>query len=123
MNKLIKSVCLGAALGIGATAAYAADFQGEGGQLASVKINETSSDSYPIERGSLVVYENGLLPRKYQWGGQACNGKNLSEFNQNILTRVIPSRTVNLTPFYKGGGGGVRCLVGFRLQDPFLYVD
>lgn len=122
MNKLIKSVCLGAALGIAATAAHA-DTQGDGGQLAGVKINETSSDNYAFERGSLVVYENGLLPRKYQWGGQACNGKNLSEQNQNILARVVASRAVTITPFYKTGGGNVRCLVGFRLQDPFLYVD
>ncbi|MGQ0697865.1 MAG: hypothetical protein ACT4PZ_06425 [Panacagrimonas sp.] len=123
MNRLIKSVCLCAALGIAVPAAHAADTQGTTGQLISLKINETSSDSYAVQRGSLVIHENGLVPREYRFGGTICSGRNLSEQNQNNLASVDSSPTIVVTPFYKSGQGNVRCLVGYRLQDRFVYIE
>lgn len=122
MKTIVKSIGLGAVLAIAATAAHA-DTQGFTGQLVGLRINESSSLSYNTERGVATIHEGGGVNRKYQWGGQACNGRNLTEQNQNILARVVASGTVVVTPFHRNGVGGARCLVGFQLQDGVAFIE
>lgn len=115
-SRVLKCVALGATVLVPAVA-YAADSNGVAGTVASVTINETSSDDYGTERGNVYINE-GQTSRKYQWGGQACNGRNLSEANIALLVQALQARNqLQLVPSYKAGGGtNVRCLVSFRLQ-------
>lgn len=116
-RKMIQTLGLGLTLSFASGLAHAVDTQGYSGGLASVRINETSSDAYGVERGNLVINEGGGVLRKYNIAGQACNGKTLSEQNMNILARVVGNPGIKLVPYYKGGGGNVRCLVGFEMLD------
>jgi hypothetical protein len=113
-SRVLRGVALSAVILVPAVA-YA-DTDGAVGAVASVTINETSSDDYATERGNVYVNE-GQTSRKYQWGGQACNGKNLSEANIAMLVEALRGRAdIQMVPSYKTGAGNVRCLVGFRLQ-------
>ncbi len=114
-SRVLRGVALSAVILVPAVA-YA-DTDGAAGTVASVTINETSSDDYATERGNVYINE-GQTSRKYQWGGQACNGKNLSEANIALLMEALRGRSdVQLVPSYKSGvPSSVRCLVGFRLQ-------
>lgn len=93
-----------------------ADADGLKGKVAAVTVNESSADDYSAERGNMVVNE-GSVARKYQWGGTACNGKNLSEANIDLLFQAMKAADkVEVVPSYKTGAGQARCLVGFRVQ-------
>lgn len=113
-SRVLRGVALSAVILVPAVA-YA-DTDGSAGTVASVTINESSADDYTIERGNLVINE-GATTRKYQWGGAACNGKNLTDANVTLLVEAMRARTeLQIVPSYKSGINSVRCLVGFRLQ-------
>ncbi len=113
-SRVMKGAALAAVVLVPAVA-YA-DADGLKGTVASVTVNETYADDYSAERGNLIVNE-GSVARKYQWGGTACNGKNLSEANISLLFRALEATDkLEVVPSYKGGAGGARCLVGFRVQ-------
>lgn len=115
-SRVLRGVALSAVILVPAVA-YA-DTDGAPGTVASVTVNESSADDYSTERGNVYINE-GQTNRKYQWGGQACNGRNLSDANIALLYEALRARAeIQLVPSYKTGGGGVRCLVGFRLQPP-----
>lgn len=93
-----------------------ADADGIVGTVASVVVNESSADDYAVERGSLIVTEASAT-RKYQWGGTACSGRNVSEANIELLVEAMQNRDkLQIIPSYKTGAGLARCLVGFKLQ-------
>jgi len=93
-----------------------ADADGIVGTVASVVVNESSADDYAVERGSIVVNEASAT-RKYQWGGTACSGRNISEANIQLLVRAMQNRDkLQIVPSFKTGAGLARCLVGFKLQ-------
>ena len=121
-SKRIQTLALGLTLVCASGIAQAVDSQGYGGGVASVRINETSSDAYGTERGNLVINEGGGVLRKYNIAGQACNGRTLSEQNMNILARMVGNAGIKLVPYYKGGGGNARCLVGFDMLDTRVYL-
>lgn len=113
-SQILKSAALAAVVLVPAVAF--ADADGLKGKVAAVTVNESSADDYSAERGNLVVNE-GSVARKYQWGGTACNGKNLSEANIDLLFQAMKAAdTVEIVPSYKTGAGQARCLVGFRVQ-------
>jgi hypothetical protein len=113
-SRVLKGVALSAVILVPAVA-YA-DTDGAAGTVASVTVNEPSADDYAAERGNVYVLE-GQTPRKYTWGGQACSGRNVSEANIALMYEAMRARdSVQIVPSYKTGGGGVRCLVGFKLQ-------
>lgn len=113
-SRVLKVAAL-AAVVLVPTVAFA-DADGIVGTVASVTVNESSADDYAVERGSLIVNE-GSLTRKYQWGGTACSGRNVTEANIQLLIEAMlnPSR-LQIVPSYKTGAGLARCLVGFKLQ-------
>lgn len=114
-SRVLRGVALSAVILVPAVA-YA-DTDGAVGTVASVSINESSADDYATERGSIYVQEAPTTSRKYTWGGQACSGRNLTEGNIALLVDAMRARdSVQIVPSYKTGGGGVRCLVGFKLQ-------
>jgi hypothetical protein len=113
-SRVLKGAALAAVVLVPAVA-YA-DVDGLKGTVAAVTVNETSADDYSVERGNMVVNE-GSTSRKYQWGGTACNGRNLTEANINLLLQTMRAADkLEIVPSYKTGAGQARCLVGFRVQ-------
>lgn len=113
--KIVYGALLGAAALIGAGSALA-DNIGAYGAVAQVAVNGTSSDEYSIARGRLVIDEGQQYYREYQWGGTACNGKNLSEADiANLQMALRERREQTMTPIWKVGAGGARCLVAYRM--------
>jgi hypothetical protein len=113
-SQILKGAALAAVVLVPAVAF--ADADGLKGKVAAVTVNESSADDYSAERGNMVVNE-GSVARKYQWGGTACNGKNLSEANIDLLFQAMKAADkVEVVPSYKTGAGQARCLVGFRVQ-------
>lgn len=114
-SRVLRGVALSAVILVPAVA-YA-DSDGAAGTVASVTVNESSADDYAAERGNIYVLEAGGTSRKYTWGGQACSGRNVTEANIQLLFDAMRARdSVQVVPSYKPGGGGARCLVGFKLQ-------
>ncbi len=113
-SRVLKVAALTAVVLVPAVA-YA-DADGIVGTVASVVVNESTADDYATERGSIIVSEASAT-RKYQWGGMACSGRNLSEANIELLVEAMQNRDkLQIVPSYKTGAGLARCLVGFKLQ-------
>ena len=113
-SRVLRGVALAAVVLVPAVA-YA-DVDGTKGTVASVTVNESSADDYTSERGNVLLNE-GSQTRKYQWGGTACNGKNLTEANIALLIDALKAKDrLEIVPSYKSGAGAARCLVGFRVQ-------
>ncbi len=113
-SRVLRGVALAAVVLVPAVA-YA-DSDGSKGTVASVTVNESSADDYTAERGNVFIQEASQT-RKYQWGGTACSGKNLSEANIALLVDALrASDRLEIVPSYKSGAGAARCLVGFRVQ-------
>ena len=113
--KILIGAMLGAAALLCAGSALA-DNVGTYGAVAQVTVNGTQSDEYISARGRLVIDEGQEFYRHYQWGGTACNAKNMSEADvANLLAALKDRRTVTLTPVWKLGAGAARCLVSYRI--------
>jgi len=113
-SRVLKVAALAAVVLVPAVAF--ADADGIVGTVASVVINESTADDYAVERGSMIVNE-GAVTRKYQWGGTACSGRNVSEANITLLVEAMQNQDrLQIVPSYKTGAGLARCLVGFKLQ-------
>ncbi len=113
-SRVFKGAALAAMMLVPAVA-YA-DVNGAVGTLRSVSVNEPKSDNYAAEHGSIIVEESSQT-RKYQWGGAACSGRLVSDSSVALLVRAMENRdTVQIVPSYKSVAGGLRCLVGFRLE-------
>ena len=113
-SRISRVVALAAVVLVPAVA-YA-DVDGPKGSIASVTVNEPTADDYTAERGNVTINEGSTI-RKYQWGGTACNNRNLSEANIALLIEAMRAKdTLELVPSYKAGAGQARCLVGFRIQ-------
>ncbi len=113
-----KSLAMALALTAAATPALA-DQTGTPGPLVGLTVNESSANLYVSHRGKLVVMDvNSLTLQEYFWGGAACNGKNLSEYNLQVLSRAVGNRSLYIAPSWKGGAGGRKCLVGYILAEP-----
>ena len=93
-----------------------ADTAGDYGPVVQVVVNGTSSTEYTQARGRLVIDEGQEFYRHYQWGGTACNGKNMSADDiANLLLALKERRSVTVTPIWIVGAGGTRCLVSYRV--------
>ncbi len=113
--KIVYGALLGAAALLCAGSALA-DNVGSYGSVAQVTVNGTSSDEQFSARGRLVIDEGQQFYRNYQWGGTACSGKNMSDADvANLLMALRERRSVRLTPVWKIGAGGARCLVSYRV--------
>ncbi|MBK8283764.1 MAG: hypothetical protein IPK97_02185 [Ahniella sp.] len=93
-----------------------ADTIGSYGTVAQVTVNGTSSTEYTMARGRLVIDEGQEFYRHYQWGGTACNGKNMSADDiANLLLALKERRSMTVTPAWIAGAGDTRCLVSYRI--------
>ena len=101
-----------------APAAYADDTAGASGRVVNVTINTPRSDDYAAFHGSVTLREGKKGPlREYKWGGAACPGGTLDQGTVDLLTRWF-SVFAPITPKFKNGQGGARCLVAFELGRP-----
>jgi hypothetical protein len=95
-----------------------ADSTGSAGKVDAVMVYESSSDEYNTQNGVVTVEENGGTRRDYRWGGTICAGRNVSSNSLQMLFDALRSQAeVKLTPVYKAGNGGMRCLTGFKLTS------
>ena len=93
-----------------------ADNTGAYGSVAQVTVNSSSSDEYSMARGRLIIDEGEQFYRHYQWGGTACNGKNMSADDvANLMLALQERRSLIVTPAWIMGAGGARCLVSYRI--------
>lgn len=114
--KIIYGALLGAAALLCAESAVAIDNIGAVGTVAQVVNIGSQSDEYFSARGRLLIDEGQQFYKNYQWGGTACNGKNMSESDvANLLMALRERRSMTVTPIWKQGAGGARCLVAYRM--------
>lgn len=99
-----------------------ADIVGATGTLVGIVLTEFTSNVVNY-RGKIVVQEEDMVLREYLWAGTRCSGRNVTENDVNILARVVGSRTVQITPYYKTATLGIRCLVSFLIADPEVIED
>lgn len=115
--KIVFGALLGAAALI-CTGSALADTIGDYGPVAQVSVIGSASDESFAARGRLVIDEGQQFYRQYQWSGTACNGKNMSEADvANLLVALKERNSLTVTPIWKVGAGGVRCLVSYRITS------
>ena len=113
--KIVYGALLGAAALLSAGSAMA-DNVGAYGTVAQVTDIGSQSDEIYSAHGRLVIDEGQQFYRNYQWGGTACNGKTMSEADvANLLMALTERRSMTVTPQWKLGAGGARCLVAYRM--------
>lgn len=113
--KIVYGALLGAAALLSAGSAMA-DNVGAYGTVAQVTDIGSQSDEVYSAQGRLVIDEGQQFYRNYQWGGTACNGKTMSEADvANLLMALTERRSMTVTPQWKVGAGGARCLVAYRM--------
>ncbi len=99
----------------GASEALADDQQGETGPIRAIHLRSMEA--------SISAYWNwvviaGDVDETYYWGGSVCPGKNLRyQGNADTLVDALAEYATYpdmcITPFFKNGQGGNRCLVAF----------
>lgn len=95
-----------------------ADNTGSTGKIESVTTYHSSSSNYGKKRGELVVLEGNGTLRNYVFGGNICANTSLSDIQLEILAQTVNNEHIHITPYWKNGLAGSRCLVGFKLQSP-----
>lgn len=115
--KIIHGALLGAAALLNAGVAMA-DVTGTYGTVAQVTVNMERSDQYAAAHGRLIIDEGQQFYRHYQWGGAPCSGRLLSDADvANLLMALRERHSLVVTPGYKSGAGGLRCLVSYRITS------
>ncbi|MDC0719211.1 hypothetical protein [Nannocystis bainbridge] len=95
-----------------------ADSNGVAGNVEAVTLYESSSDNHAMFNGSVTLKEKTGQKRDYKWGGSLCPGRDVSASGINLLFEAMRARKqVEVTPTYKAGNGGERCLTGFKLEN------
>ena len=103
---------------VSAPATTFADSLGLVGTVENLTVYESSSDDYAMANGLLTVREKSGTKRDYKWGGSLCPGRDLGANSINLLFEALRAKKqVEVTPTYKAGNGGERCLTGFKLQS------
>lgn len=98
------------------SAAYAQDFDGERGNVASVEINTTSADTYLQYHGELLVLNLATKALDtYRWGGTSCGARLLSDAQVASLRAAVNEKRTQIVPRYQPGQGPNKCIVGFQL--------
>jgi hypothetical protein len=93
-----------------------ADSDGAKGRIIDLSVNEPASDDYVKFHGSVTLYAN-KAKTTYHWGGSFCPGKDLSADSVERLTQAfLTRRWTKVTPRFKNGQGGNKCIVGYTLE-------
>jgi hypothetical protein len=97
-------------------AAASADSNGAAGSVEAIVLHEPGSDNHPMYHGAVVLKERAGVKREYRWGGSLCPGRELSDTSLGLLFEALRSGAqVEVTPLFKSGNGGQRCITGLRV--------
>lgn len=113
MTKRIVVAC--ALMAVCAQAAFA-DNEGESGRVVGFLVNSQYSDAYGTYRGRMGL-QVGNLVYEYRWGGTLCAGRDLNAEERQLLARAAGDRKLSVTPYWKPGQAGVRCVVAFAVAE------
>jgi len=100
----------------GADSLAAADQQGETGHIRSIHLRSDSASSSAFWNWVVIAGASG--DQAYYWGGSVCPGKRLHYVGSkdtmvDALAEYATFPDMCITPFFKNGQGGYRCLVTF----------
>lgn len=112
----ILTVLMAAITLLNADRLAAADQEGETGTIRSIHLRSTSANSSAFWNWVVIAGANG--DSTYYWGGSVCPGKKLSyQGNSDVMVDALAEYAtfpdMCITPFFKNGQGGYRCLVTF----------
>lgn len=101
---------------LAAGSAWAVDQEGEPGPIRSIHLR--SNEASLSARWDWVVIAGKSGEEIYYWGGAVCPGLRLRYRNNadtmvDALAEYAVFPDMCITPFYKNGQGGSRCLVTF----------
>jgi hypothetical protein len=118
MHTHIRRGLMAASLLLIPVAAWAADTSGASGRIVQITVNEAGSDEFTKFRGSITVWTGKDAPEdEYKWGGSSCPGLDISaEGVDRLVNAFYTRRWTRVTPHYKVGQGGTKCLVGYELE-------
>ena len=102
--------------------ALAVDLVGTAGRVIGVEVNGDSSDYYTSARGHLFIDEGDDIVRRYNWGGQACSGKYVTDMQLAFLNEALHRRAARVIPYYQPAGGNNRCLVGIGIAPSKAFL-
>ncbi|MGD2128038.1 MAG: hypothetical protein PVJ33_12885 [Lysobacterales bacterium] len=94
----------------------AADQEGGSGPIHSIHLRSTAASSSAFWNWVVIAGPSG--EQTYYWGGSVCPGKHLSYSGNSdamvdALAEYATFPDMCITPYYKNGQGGYRCLVTF----------
>ncbi len=94
-----------------------ADSAGPTGRVRSLTIATPGSDAYASYRGAVEIGQKKRPPVTYYFGRAYCPGKDLSDAQVALLAEALEDAgKIRITPRFKNGQGGRKCLVGFTLR-------
>jgi hypothetical protein len=118
MSHRIRLSLIAALTAVTLPAVASADSNGTAGNVEAVTVYETSSDNHAMFNGSVTIKDRTGQKRDYKWGGSLCPGRELSANSINLLFQALrEKKQVEVTPTYKPGNGGERCLTGFKMEN------
>jgi hypothetical protein len=113
INLMTGLLALAGAFGV--SEAVADDQQGETGPIRAIHLRSIEASISAFWNWVVISGEND---QTYYWGGSVCPGKHLRYQNNSdtmvdALAEYATYPDMCITPFYKNGQGGNRCLVTF----------
>ncbi|WAS98113.1 hypothetical protein [Nannocystis punicea] len=118
MSHRIRLSLIAALTSVMLPAVALADSAGSAGNVEALTVYESSSDNHAMFNGAVTIKERTGQKRDYKWGGSLCPGRDLSANSINLLFQALrEKKQVEVTPTYKAGNGGERCLTGFKLEN------
>lgn len=89
-----------------------ADIAGDGGYVLAAELLTDGSDDFGLVRGRVLIRQRvDQQTVEYVWGGNTCPGRDLADWQVQILFDLAAAPYMLVVPQYKNGAGGNRCLV------------
>lgn len=115
MKKITPALSLALLLAVPATAL--ADTAGPTGRVRSLTINTSGSTEWNGFHGSVEIATDKRGTTTYYFGRTYCPGKDLSDAEIALLAEALEKGgKILVTPRYRNGQGGRKCIVSFTLQ-------
>ncbi|RMG95114.1 MAG: hypothetical protein D6705_14325 [Deltaproteobacteria bacterium] len=100
-----------------APATARADATGPTGRVKSLTINTSGSDDWNTHHGAVEIGRKKGPSAVYHFGRAYCPGKDLTDAQIALLAEALEEGgAIRVTPRYKNGQAGRKCLVGFTLR-------
>ena len=97
---------------LSAPPAIHADTAGDGGHVLAAELVSDGSDQFGLLRGRVLIRQRvDEQTVEYVWGGNICPGRDLADWQVQILFDLAATPYMLVVPQYRNGQGGSRCLV------------